>query len=146
MLAHMPSVVPFERTLDGVLGLRYEELGPELAAGSMVLDERHDDGTGHVHGGVFASIAESLASIGTTIQGAASEPPMTASGMSNDTTVMVSPAIAPGGASSLHGRARRRIAGPREAVWDVEIETADGTLCALTKMVIALRPMRGSGA
>ena len=89
-----------------------------------------------MHGGVFTSIAETLASVGTAIgvvpQGNA------AMGLSNQTSF-----LRPITQGTIHARAERRHGGRTTWIWDVEICDDDGRLCALTRMTIAVRPLPG---
>ena len=52
-------------TLDEALGFQLTELGPEVAHAQVEIDERHLQPLGVVHGGVYAALAESLASHAT---------------------------------------------------------------------------------
>lgn len=47
-----------------LVGIVVEEAGPERVAAHLEADERHHQPHGLVHGGVYASIVETLASIG----------------------------------------------------------------------------------
>jgi uncharacterized protein (TIGR00369 family) len=89
---------------------------------------------GLVHGGVFATIAETLASFGTAVvvlpEGSA------AMGLSNQTSF-----LRPITDGTIHGRALRRHRGRTTWIWDVEISDDAGRLCALTRMTIAVRPL-----
>ena len=88
---------------------------------------------GLVHGGVLASIAESLASIGTAL--AAAQSGSVAMGMSNNTNFLRP--ILEGG---IHADARPRHRGRSTWIWDVEINDDAGRLCALSRVTIAVRP------
>jgi len=86
-----------------------------------------------VHGGVFASIAESLASRATYEAVAADG--LTAQGLSNQTSF-----LRPVLEGTVHAEARRRHRGRTTWVWEVDITDDDGRLCALVRMTIAVRP------
>ena len=47
---------------DSALGLRIEELSATRVVGYVDIDERHHQGYGIVHGGVWASVVESIGS------------------------------------------------------------------------------------
>ena len=49
---------------DSALGIRIEELTPTRVVASIDIDERHQQAYGIVHGGVWASIVESVGSHG----------------------------------------------------------------------------------
>ncbi|MCW2952233.1 MAG: thioesterase superfamily protein [Conexibacter sp.] len=87
---------------------------------------------GLVHGGVFASIAESLASIGTYV--AVESQGMIAVGLANQTSF-----LRPITEGTIHAVARARHRGRTTWVWDVEISDDDDRLCVLTRMTIAVR-------
>jgi hypothetical protein len=57
--------------------------------------------------------------------------------MSNDTSI-----VADAAAGRLTALARRRAAAPDVWAWDVEITDGDGRTCSLSKVMIAVRPMR----
>jgi 1,4-dihydroxy-2-naphthoyl-CoA hydrolase len=90
---------------------------------------------GLVHGGVYASMAESMASIATAIAVAAQGE--RASGMSNNTSFM-----RPITEGTVHALATRLHRGRTTWVWDVRFSDDADRTCALTRMTIAVRPMR----
>ena len=49
---------------DALLGTEYVEAGPRRVVARLRVDERHHQPTGVVHGGVYASVIETVASIG----------------------------------------------------------------------------------
>jgi 1,4-dihydroxy-2-naphthoyl-CoA hydrolase len=89
---------------------------------------------GLLHGGVYASIAESLASLATAIgvldRGEA------AMGLSNSTSF-----LRPVTEGAVHAHATRLHRGRTTWVWDVRFSDDDGHLCAVTRMTIAVRPV-----
>ena len=87
---------------------------------------------GLVHGGVYASIAESLASIGTGL--AVMPRGKQAMGLSNQTSF-----LRPITGGTIHADARRKHRGRSTWVWEVEITDDEGKLCVLTRMTVAVR-------
>ena len=87
---------------------------------------------GLVHGGVFASMAESMASNATWL--AVHEEGKSAMGQSNQTSF-----LRPIVAGTIHATARRRHRGRTTWVWEVDIADDDGRLCALVRMTVAVR-------
>jgi uncharacterized protein (TIGR00369 family) len=85
-----------------------------------------------VHGGVYASIAESMASIATYL--AVSRDGRMATGQSNQTSF-----LRPITSGTIHATARRRHKGRTTWVWEVDVTDDDGRLCALVRMTIAIR-------
>jgi uncharacterized protein (TIGR00369 family) len=87
---------------------------------------------GLVHGGVYAAIAEGLASLGTN-HGVAAEGKL-GLGMSNQSSF-----LRPVGSRTIHATARRRHRGRSTWVWDVELTDDEGRLCALSRVTVAVR-------
>ncbi len=119
---------------DEHLGLELLELEDDLVRARMPVRDNLLQPFGLVHGGVFASIAETLASLGTAAvvvpEGNA------AMGLSNSTSF-----LRPITEGTIHGRAVRRHRGRTTWIWDIEISDDAGRLCAMTRMTIAVRPL-----
>jgi 1,4-dihydroxy-2-naphthoyl-CoA hydrolase len=139
-------VVPVHQGFDAVYGL--ELIGVEAGEGPPEGDDARTlrgrvrvgaellGAGGRLHGGVPAAIAESLASHGTAF--ATLQRGLSANGLSNDTTV-----IAPVAAgATLHAEAAAHSAADDYWVWSVELRDDDGTLCAFSRVTIAVRPLR----
>src|SRR3954454_8687328 len=90
---------------------------------------------GAVHSGVYFAAAESLASTGTAL--AVLPHGLIPSGLSNSTHV-----LAPAREGVLEAVARCRARGELDWLWDVEITGPDGTLHAVSSVLIAVRPAR----
>ena len=132
----MTLELPFEPTLgfDRVYGLEIDEISDGLVRGSVRVRDDLKQPAGLVHGGVYASIAESLATNGTAAMVFAHG--NTAMGLSNQTSF-----LRPLTAGSITGVARARHRGRTTWVWEVELTDDDGRLCALTRVTIAVRPL-----
>jgi 1,4-dihydroxy-2-naphthoyl-CoA hydrolase len=130
----MDLELPFElgQGFDGLYGLEVSELSPELARGTVVVRDELKQPAGLVHGGVYASMAESLASLGTGL-GAMAEGKV-ATGLSNHTSF-----LRPITRGTVHAEARRKHRGRTTWVWEVEITDDEGRLCVLTRMTVAVR-------
>jgi uncharacterized protein (TIGR00369 family) len=89
---------------------------------------------GLVHGGVYASIAESMASMATAL--AVLEHGDMAMGLSNSTSFM-----RPITHGVVHAHATRLHRGRTTWVWDVRFSDDDDRTCAVTRMTIAVRPV-----
>ena len=124
-------VVPFEHSFDAGYGLEY--LGP--ARGRITVRPELLGADGTVSSGVYAAIAESLASTGTAVEVVPQG--LIPSGQSNSTHVI---GEAREGVLEAHARCRARGAG--EWLWDVEIGPPDGAATAIAAVVIAVRPKR----
>jgi uncharacterized protein (TIGR00369 family) len=118
--------------LDGLLGIEITELTEEMAVGGLAVRDEHKQPFGLVHGGVFAAIAETLASVATGV--AVAEQGRVAMGLSNQTSFM-----RPITAGRIHARAQRKHAGRTTWVWEVEMSDDQGRLCVLTRMTVAVR-------
>jgi uncharacterized protein (TIGR00369 family) len=84
---------------------------------------------------VYASIAESMASLATAL--AVMEQGSTAMGLSNNTSF-----LRPVTAGTVHAQATRLHRGRTTWVWDVRFSDDAGRTCAITRMTIAVRPVR----
>jgi 1,4-dihydroxy-2-naphthoyl-CoA hydrolase len=117
---------------DDLYGLELESVGASEVRGRLEISDKVRQRYGLVHGGVYASIAETLATLGT-IEGL--EAGQQAVGLANNTSFL-RPALS----GSLHGAACARHDGRTTRVWDVEIRDDQGRLCAVTRMTVAIRP------
>ena len=117
---------------DELYGLEVTEASSsELRGRVEVRDELKQPG-GLVHGGVYAAISESLASLGTMIGVHADG--KVAVGLSNQTSF-----LRPITAGAIHAHAVCKHAGRTTWVWEVEIVDDAGRLCVLTRMTVAVR-------
>jgi 1,4-dihydroxy-2-naphthoyl-CoA hydrolase len=129
----MPEVQP--SPFDNHYGLELEEATDELVRAHVPVREHLLQPFGLVHGGVHASIAEALASVGTNV-GVVPEGSV-GLGMSNNSAFLRS--IREG---TIHATARRIHRGRATWVWDVELTDDDGRVCAVSRVTIAVRPLR----
>ncbi|HET9719094.1 MAG TPA: PaaI family thioesterase [Solirubrobacteraceae bacterium] len=133
----MDIQLPYRPTagFDGLFGLEVTELSDEHAVGHLPVRDALKQPFGLVHGGVYAGISESLASLATGV--AVAREGRVAMGLSNQTSFLR--AITEG---TVHGHAVRKHAGRTTWVWEVEISDDAGRLCALTRMTVAVREPR----
>ncbi len=124
----MKLVVPFERSFDATYGLEYVD----PAHGRVVVAARHLGAHGAVQSGVYASMAESIASTATAVE--VLEKGFMVSGLSNATYVL---ADVREGVLEAAATCRARVEG--EWLWDVEIRAGE-VLAAQATIVIAVRP------
>jgi uncharacterized protein (TIGR00369 family) len=118
---------------DDHIGTEWIEIGPELARGRIAVADHHKQPVGLVHGGLYATLAESLCSRATA-ESVAAEGNM-GLGLSNSTSF-----LRPITEGHINAVARRRHGGRTTWIWDVEISDDDGRLCALVRMTVAVRP------
>ncbi len=117
------------------IGTEWLDFDPDNARARIAVERRHLQPFGIVHGGVYATLAESICSAATF--NAVSEDGMVAMGQSNDTTFLRSI-----GEGTITATARTRHRGRTTWVWDVEMTDDEGRVCALSRMTIAVRPQR----
>ena len=117
---------------DGLYGLEVLTMSDEEVSAQVVVRDELKQPAGLVHGGVFASIAESITSMATwfAVQGEGKS----AQGLSNQTSF-----LRPILDGTIHAVARRRHRGRTTWVWEVDITDDEGRLCALVRMTIAVR-------
>jgi uncharacterized protein (TIGR00369 family) len=126
--------IVLEGGFDGLYGLVIDAL--DLDAGEVrahvAVTEHHLQPAGLVHGGVLASIAESITSMATwyAVQGDGKS----AQGLSNQTSF-----LRPVLGGTIHAVARARHRGRTTWVWEVEITDDEDRLCSLVRMTIAVR-------
>jgi uncharacterized protein (TIGR00369 family) len=118
---------------DRLYGLELLECTDELVRGEVELRPQLMQPAGLLHGGVLASIAESLASVATAI--AVAESGAVAVGLANNTSFM-RPILS----GRVRAEATRLHRGRTTWVWDVRFSDDQGRLCAVTRMTIAVRP------
>ncbi|HWE15317.1 MAG TPA: PaaI family thioesterase [Solirubrobacteraceae bacterium] len=119
---------------DRLYGLEILELTEELVRGRVAVRDDLKQPAGVVHGGVYAAVAESLATNGT----AAGVYPdgNTAMGLSNQTSF-----LRPITSGTINAAARRRHRGRTTWVWEVELTDDADRVCVLTRVTVAVRPM-----
>ncbi len=121
---------------DRLYGLEIVSLAEdEVRARVRVRDELLQP-AGLVHGGVFASMAESITSIATWL--AVHDEGKTAQGLSNQTSF-----LRPIVDGTIHATGRRRHRGRTTWVWEVDITDDEDRLCALVRMTVAVRDLPG---
>ena len=118
------------------IGVEWLNLDPEGARARIAVDKRHLQPYGIVHGGVYSSLAESLTSAATheAVKNGGKVP----MGQASDTSYLRP--ITDGHVNAL-ATARHR--GATTWIWDVELSDDEGRVCALSRMTIAVRQMRG---
>ena len=117
---------------DRLYGLEVLEWSDEEVRAQVRVRDELRQPAGLVHGGVFASLAESITSMATWF--AVEADGQSAQGMSNQTSF-----LRPIVDGTIHAVARRRHRGRTTWVWEVDITDDDGRLCALVRMTVAVR-------
>jgi uncharacterized protein (TIGR00369 family) len=127
-------VIDPARTFDALYGLEVLEFSDELVRAQVAVRDEIKQPMGLVHGGVYASIAESITSMATARAVIADG--MMAQGMSNQTNF-----LRPITEGTVHAVARRRHRGRTTWVWEVDMTDDQGRLCSIVRMTIAVRPL-----
>ncbi len=133
-----PSAEQIDASLTGfdrLYGLRLLAWSDTDASAEVPVREELKQPAGLVHGGVYASIAESIASLATAI--AVHEQGQMAMGLANSTSF-----LRPITEGTIHARATRIHRGRTTWVWDVFFSDDEGRTCAVTRMTIAVREQR----
>ena len=125
-------VIPYERSFDALYGLEVHGFSDEEVTASVPVRDEVKQPMGLVHGGLYASIAESITSMATAM--AVMDDGKQATGLSNATSF-----LRPITEGTVHATARRLHRGRTTWVWDVEITDDEGRRCAMTRMTIAVR-------
>jgi len=132
----MPSAEQLNAVLRGfdrLYGLEFLEVSDTDTRARVQLRDELRQPMGPLHGGVIASLAESMTSLVTAF--AVADRGATALGLSNDTSFLrpITEGAVQAHATRLHG-------GRTTWVWDVRFSDDAGHLCAVTRMTIAVRP------
>ncbi|HWE63396.1 MAG TPA: PaaI family thioesterase [Chloroflexota bacterium] len=124
---------PLAETLIGVLGIEMLEQSPERMVGRMPIDNRTIQPAGIVHAGALASLADTLASIGTML----GLDPRTQFCVGQELSISLLRPVAEG--KSVDGEAVLLHRGRTSAVWDVRMRTPEGKLAAISRCTVAIR-------
>ena len=124
----------WQHGFDALVGFEVDRLDDEEVHAHVAVRDDLKQPMGLVHGGVYASIAESVTSIATAM--AVYEQGLAASGQSNQASF-----LRPITKGTIHVVARRRHRGRTSWVWEVDFSDDAGNLCALVRMTIAIRPL-----
>lgn len=125
--------VPLESAFDAAIGFVVDESAEVgRCSGHLPVRPHVCQPLGMVHGGVYAAIAETLASTGTARAVFATGGG--ALGMANNTSF-----LRPITDGSVHGTAIALHKGRTSWVWDVEMRDDQSRLCATSRVTIAVR-------
>jgi len=105
---------------DSALGIRVEELTPTRVVAFVDIDERHHQGYGIVHGGVWASVVESVGSHGAAMAAHEITGQMAVVGIANSTDF-----LRPHRTGRVRATGTPIQTGRTQQIWLVEIERVD---------------------
>lgn len=121
------------RGFDRLYGLELLACSDVEVRAQVLVREELKQPAGLVHGGLYASIAESMTSLATAL--AVMENGEMAMGLSNSTSF-----LRPITEGVVHALATRIHRGRTTWVWDVRFSDDAERTCAITRMTIAVRP------
>lgn len=127
------------QNLNDALGMEVGEFDEERISGSFEVTDRVRQPFGIVHGGAYAALAETLASVGTYFAVAPNGD--IAVGQSNSTNF-----LRPVSEGTVTATGTRRHRGRTSWIWDVEFTDDQGKVCALSRVTIAVRPAPAQSA
>jgi 1,4-dihydroxy-2-naphthoyl-CoA hydrolase len=123
---------------DALLGTEWLDDDPAHARVRVAVRDELRQPAGLLHGGVISTLVESVCSRATAL--AVLDSGMMSMGQSISVN-FIRPVTE--GYAEVEARARHR--GRTTWVWDVEVKDANGKLCALAQMTMAVRPLRDFG-
>ncbi len=123
---------------DRLYGLEWLECSDTQVRAQVAVRDELKQPAGLVHGGVYAAIAESMASIATAL-GVLEQGEM-AMGQSNSTSF-----LRPITEGVIHALGTRVHRGRTTWVWDVSFSDDADRTCAVTRMTIAVRSLPQAG-
>ncbi|MBY0336352.1 MAG: hotdog fold thioesterase [Acetobacteraceae bacterium] len=118
-------------TVNGLLGVRITEVGPDFVAAEMPVDERHVQPYGVIHGGVSCVFAETLGSLASVM---AAPPGFVAVGLEiNASHLRPVPA-----GQLVRGRCTPIRIGRSVQVWQIELRREDGELSCVARLTTSV--------
>jgi 1,4-dihydroxy-2-naphthoyl-CoA hydrolase len=126
--------IPIARTFEGFLDLNWLELEPESVHVQFRVRENLKQPLGLLHGGVYAGVAETIASIATVAN--VWRDGFIGAGLNNYASF-----LRPITEGLVDVRARLRGHDDREWLWSHEFRDERENLCALVDVTIAVRPI-----
>lgn len=130
----MASLTKRPSPFDELIGTEWLDDDPDHARVRLPLRDELRQPIGLLHGGVISTLVESVCSRATALT--VLNEGMAAMGQSISVS-FIRPVTE--GAAEVRAKARHR--GRTTWVWDAEVLNADGKLCALAQMTIAVRPL-----
>jgi 1,4-dihydroxy-2-naphthoyl-CoA hydrolase len=131
-------LIPIARTFEGFLDLDWLELEPEFVHVQFRVRENLKQPLGLLHGGIYAGVAETIASIATVNN--VWRDGFIGSGLSNYASF-----LRPITEGKVDVIAKLRGHDDREWTWGHEFRDERGRLCALVDVTIAVRPVNATG-
>jgi len=127
------KAIPLHEAFDGTLGLVFDPTAPDEVCAVVEVRDGLCNPFGIVHGGVYSSIAESVATA-STIYRVHSDDRRSAIGSTNHTSL-----LRPISEGATHASGRVLHAGRTSWTWDVEFRDNERRLCATCRVTVAIR-------
>lgn len=124
-------------TVNGHLGIRVTEIGPDFILGELTVDERHVQPFGVIHGGVSVVLAETLGSLASMM---ACEPGFTAVGLEVNANHL---RPVPKG-DVVRARCTPVRIGRSVQVWNIEMRRGDGQLSCVSRLTTSIIEARSA--
>lgn len=113
------------------LGIEITETGPDFLCGKMPVDHRTHQPMGLLHGGASVALAETLASIGATLQVDPNQKFCVGLEINANHVRSVSEGWVYGKATAIH-------VGKKTQVWETKITNENGELVCISRMTVAI--------
>ncbi len=126
------KAISADQGFDGLYGLEVLEMGEHRARARVRAGDELRSSHGFVHGGVYAAIAESLASM--AVRAGLDRPAAIALPLANHISV-----LHPVSGGTVEAVAMPRHRGRTTSVWQVDISDSEDRLCAVARVTIAIR-------
>ena len=121
---------------DAALGIRLTSVSEDEVVAQLTTSETHTQPYGLVHGGVYASLAESVCSVGAAM--AVMAHGKNAVGSKNTTHFLR--ATRPGAVLTATARPKEALDDGRRLVWEAVITDESGARCALGRVTVVALP------
>lgn len=114
-----------------------DEISPTRVTARLLVDERHLQPFGIVHGGVYAAVAEAIASIGASVNASSRVPGSSVVGLDNHTSFLRAARLG----TEILAEALPRQAGRRTQSWDVTMRDPDHRELAVSRVRLLVQPL-----
>lgn len=125
----------WQQGFDALLGYEIDDISDEEVRAHLDVRDELRQPHGIIHGGVYASIAESMTAVATAL--VVRDDGDIAVGQSNQTSF-----LRPMSEGTIHAFGRRIHRGRTTWIWEVECRDDADRLCAVVRMTIAVRPQQ----
>ena len=125
-----------ENSMGGNLGLRITEIGEDFIRGTLPVGVKTVQAYGRLHGGASCVLAEELGSIASSLCVDRSKHFVVGQEINANHVRGVREGLVTGTARPLH-------IGNSSQVWDIRIEDEQGRLVCISRLTVAVVPLRG---